>query len=259
MAACIVIIGIPYYWFLLDPGPDGTHPKPVTMAQLRMLADTAEGPRPSQVRVERIGHRDITRNALVAGWGLRPVRTAIRSYELVVPGGKPIVIDAGTTRAAAREFDVKDFDQSAQDRVNGALSKAGRVVLLAEGPLRDGGRKVKWAAATASIAVAPYPLAPGVVVVPTPGLGPRAKMVYVRLRGGHEFLFTGPAANVGESLRSLRPPSRLAARNEVPGYRTESKAWLTTINVLQRTAPHMTIVTAYDFADVKHAAKRFSD
>lgn len=256
VAFCIV--GIPYYWYLLDRGPDGAPAKPLTMAQLRALAGTAEGPAPREVRVELIGHLDIMRNALVAGWGLRPMRTAVRSYQLVVPGQPPIVIDAGTTRTAARDLGMADFDAAAQLRVDNAVARAGHVVLLLDQPLHNAGRK-RVGESPPAFSPAPYALAPGVVVVPTDGLGRGARMVYARLENGREFLFTGPAAKVGESLRTLAPPARIGAAGEGPVYLPESKAWLTTINALRKAAPHMIVVTAHDFAQVPHAARGFSD
>lgn len=262
LLACLVVCGFPFYWYLIDPGPGNAQPKPVTMEQLRTLAGSVQGPPPNQVRTELIGYFHAMRARLVSGWGVRPVRLAVRSYELVVPGEAPIVIDAGTSRAVAAEYDMDAFNQSAQNRVNAVLAHAGHVVLLQNGPLHNGGRKVDEGAAKPESAgqdAVPYALAPGVVVIPAPRLGHDAKLVYVRLQNGRELLFTGPAAKVGENLRSLRPASRLAARWEIKGYRAESRSWLTTINALQRAAPDMTVVTAHDFTEISHAEERFSD
>lgn len=255
----LFIVGVPYYWYLLDSGPRDVPAKPLTMEYLREMAGTIEGQPPTEVRVELIGHLEIMRNALVAGWGLRPVRTAVRSYQLIVPGEAPIVIDAGTTRTAARDLGMTNFNEAAQRRVTTAVEKAGHVVILLDEALHNGGRKRGGDDGAKAFNPAPYALAPGVVVVPTDGLGRGAQMVYARLENGREFLFTGPAAKIGESLRSLDPPARIGAAGESPVYLPESKAWLTTINALQRAAPHMTVVTGHDFAQVPHAIERFSD
>ncbi|MCT2399371.1 hypothetical protein [Novosphingobium mangrovi (ex Huang et al. 2023)] len=260
LLALLVVVGVPFYWYLIDPGHGQTQAKPVTMAQLRELAGSIEGPLPTKVRVELIGYRSVMRDRLVAGWGLRPTPYAIHSYQLIVPGEKPIVIDAGTSPEVARDLDVENFSSSAQKRVNRALADAGHVVILQDGPLRNGGRVEGQDGADRSqqpTASAPHALAPGVVVIPADGLGPDAKMVYVRLGNGREFLFAGPAALVDESLRSLRPPAKLAARADVPDYRTESKEWLMTINALRQDAPHMTVVTGGDPAPASHTEKWF--
>ena len=255
----LFIVGVPYYWYLLDSGPDEMPPKALTIERLRELAGTIEGQAPSEVRVELIGHLDVMRNALVAGWGLRSVRTAVRSYQLTVPDGKPIVIDAGTTRTAARDLGMTGFDEAAQQRVNRAVARASRVVILLDEALHNGGRKRRDTGASAAFNPAPYPLAPGVVVIPTEGLGKAARMVYARLEDGREFLFTGPAAKVGESLRTLAPPARIGTGGESPVYLPESKAWLTTINALRKAAPHMTVVTGHDFTQVPYAKRGFSE
>lgn len=257
-----IVIGVPFYWYLIDPGPDSTQTKPVTIEQLRNLAGAIEGRLPAAVHAELIGHRWTIRDMLVAGWGLRPVPAAVRSYELVVPDEKPIVINAGTTRAVARDHDIQDFSRSAQARVNAALTAASHVVILHDDPLKNGGIVPKTRAAAHEakhLHAAPRPLAPGVVVIPVPGIGPGAKMVYVQLANGREFLFTGPAAKVRQSLYSLHPPARLAANDDLSDPVGESKAWLMTINALRRAAPDMTIITGSDSARSHHVLPRFSD
>jgi glyoxylase-like metal-dependent hydrolase (beta-lactamase superfamily II) len=49
-----------------------------------------------------------------------------------------------------------------------------------------------------------YPVAPGIVVVPTPGLNSGARLVFVRMAGGKEFLFAGDLAQINQSWSELR-------------------------------------------------------
>ncbi|WP_052223371.1 hypothetical protein [Novosphingobium malaysiense] len=260
LLALVIILGIPFYWYMIDPGPGTVQPKPVSMAQLRTLAGAIPGPRPEQIRVETVGRHFITRNRLVAGWGLRQTMAAVKSYELVFPDEKPIVIDAGTSAAIARKFDFVAYDPAAQRRVKAAMARARRVILLEETPLHNGGAS-RPDLVTAGIHsdAEPRPFAPGVVEIPAKGLGYDAKLVFVQLADGTEFLFAGSAAKIAQSLISENPPSRWATPDSVPNYREESKSWLTTINALHRQAPDMTIVTGQDPQNPDHAAQGFLD
>jgi hypothetical protein len=272
--AFLLIIGIPCYWFLLDAGSADVRAKPVTMAQLRTLADAVPGPRPTQLRAETIGADSHSINMLAAGMGMRRVPTAVRAYELVVPGKAPIIINAGTTRDHAIERDVDGFNQAAQDRINRAVRKAAKVVVLADDDLRNGGMapaaqprmppaaqaRMPPAAQAGTLAGnAPFAIAPGIVAIPLAGLTPGSLMIYVRLADGRELLFTGEGANIPASWRQLRPPARLALQSTPDGYRAESMAWLTTINALNRQAPQMQIVTGHDSDPVPFSSGTFSD
>lgn len=269
LLSVLLIIGIPYYWYLVDPGVDGSAgqanaepvARPVTMAQLRALAAEPPGARPASLRVETVGSRYVSRNMLVAGSGLRPAPTAIRAYQLVYPRGA-VVIDAGTSPAAAREYDFDSFDQAAQARVERAARKARNVLLLADRPMHNGGRPPLrgWAEHDAVHGRAsPYAPAPGVVLIPLEGLSPGAAMVYVRMANDREYLFTGDVARLEASWRTQRLPARLATRRERPGFRRESLSWLMTVNALHRAAPKMVIVSGHEPEKVPFSADTFSD
>jgi len=48
----ILLIGLPYYWLLLDNRPGKAAPKPVGIGQLRELAGSVPGPAPDALGVE---------------------------------------------------------------------------------------------------------------------------------------------------------------------------------------------------------------
>lgn len=261
----LLIIAIPYYWWLLDPGVDPligvgsveARAKPVTMVQLRTLAASLAGERPSALRVETIGWRYKSRNMRVAGTGLLAMRDDIRAYELVVPGSGPIVIDAGTPPRFAQEHGFEQFYPAAQARVEQALSQAGHAILLADKPAHNGGhashdRKLPTGGA-------PYALAPGVVVIPAGGLPHATTMVYARMADGREYLFTGDVARMRANWAEVRPPARLAMPGAMARDRGETLSWLMTINALHRAAPQMAIVAGHDPARIPFSAGPFSD
>lgn len=260
--AFLFIVGFPFYWYLLDAGAGEARMKPLSMGELRALSGTIPGPAPTQLRAETIGTGSQSFNMLAAGTGLRSVTTAVRAYELVVPGKGPILIDAGTTRETANERDIDRFDPSAQNRVDRALRKASSVLILADDDLRNGGGHLlaaHQAIKTRGESGAPFAVAPGVVAVPLRGLTPGSLMVYARLADGREVLFTGEGANLGQSWRQLRPPARLAVQGMPEGYRNANLAWLITINALSRQAPQMRIVTGHESNPVPFSSGNFSD
>lgn len=270
LLSVLLIIAIPYYWFLADagagPGANDVRPQPVTIDMLRRMATTGNGQSPVELRVETVGLRLTSRNMLVAGSGLRQLPNVVRAYELIVPGAAPLVIDRGISRAAATEHGFASFDAQAQARVDAAIARAAHVVELSDRPSHNGGyptgtRRVNDALPVSGPASggAPYALAPGVVVIPARGLAPGVAMVYVRLSDDHEYLFTGDVAPLHRSWHDLRLPARLATRSEARTFRESNLSWLMTINALQRAAPRMTIVTGHEPSEIPFSAGTFSD
>ncbi|WP_429274932.1 MBL fold metallo-hydrolase [Novosphingobium gossypii] len=264
--SALLIIAVPYYWFLADagagPGANDVRPQPVTIDMLRRMATTGNGQSPVELRVETVGLRLTSRNMLVAGSGLRQLPNVVRAYELIVPGAAPLIIDRGISRAAAAEHGFASFDTQAQARVGAAIARATHVIELSDRPSHNGGhatgtRRVKDAFLASG--GAPYTLAPGVVVIPARGLAPGTAMVYVRLSDDHEYLFTGDVAPLHRSWHDLRLPARLATRSEARTFRESNLSWLMTINALHRAAPRMTIVTGHEPSEIPFSAGTFSD
>lgn len=266
LLSVLLIIAIPYYWFLADAGTGigngEPRAKPLTIGALRRLADASDGQRPIEIRVETVGLRMTSRNMLVAGGGLRQSPSIIRAFELMVPGSSPIVIDAGISRSAAAAHDFEQYSGEAQTRIETALSKASQVILLADKPTHNGGHPTgthRVAQELPPSGDAPYALAPGVVVIPVNGVAPEANMVYVQLADDREFLFTGDVARLAVNWKELRLPARIATRGEIASFRSETLSWLMTINALHRAAPQMTIVAGHEPSKIPFSAGTFSD
>jgi len=266
LLSVLLIIAIPYYWFLADAGAGigsgEPRAKPLTIGALRKLADASDGQRPIELRVETVGLRMTSRNMLVAGGGLRQAPNIISAYELIVPGNGPIVIDAGISRSSAMTHEFDRYSGEAQARIETALSKASHVILLADKPTHNGGYPTGTHRVEQELPPSgdvPYTLAPGVVVIPASGVAPEANMVYVRLSDDREFLFTGDIAKLAVNWKELRLPARIATRGEIASFRRETLSWLMTINALHRAAPQMTIVAGHEPSKIPFSAGTFSD
>jgi glyoxylase-like metal-dependent hydrolase (beta-lactamase superfamily II) len=273
----LVLIGAPYYWLLLDNRPGAAIAKPVSIAQLRELAASIPGAAPSEVRFEQVAWRRLPGTLFAAGSGLKRRRIAVMAWQLPVPGGRPVMIDSGITRALSDEMQFEAFVPELQAKVDGQLAAAGLVLITHEhpdhlGPLAAmGGTPLRQAARlnaaqlpgaplaatlpwrereglSARIAPgAPQAVAPGVVAIPAPSHTPGSQMVYVRLGDGREYLFAGDIATLDSSWRELRARSRLLGDWIAPEDRGEVYAWLKTIRALKAQAPGMVVVPGHDF------------
>lgn len=275
--ALIVLIGLPYYWLLIDNWPGDAQPKPVTIAQLRGLATSLPGPAPSGVEMELVASRRLPGNLFAAGLGKKRRMIGVMVWRLPVPGTGPVMIDSGMDAAAAKKMGMERFDPAAWQRVVSALDSASQIVITHEhadhlGGLVSLGRRdllgrtrfnpqqlpgnrwtdlLNWPAPPlpgASIAgPAPVAIAPGVVVIPAPSHTAGSQMVFVRLGDGREFLFTGDIATLAQSWQQLRARSRLVGDYLAPEDRREVYAWLATIRALKQAAPGLTILPGHDF------------
>jgi glyoxylase-like metal-dependent hydrolase (beta-lactamase superfamily II) len=280
IAALIVLIGVPYYWLLIDNRPGDAQPKSVTIAQLRSLASSLPGQAPSEVRLEHMASRNVPGTLFAAGSGLKQRQIGVMAWQLPVPGGKPVMIDSGVNQALADQMQFDRFEPKAAARVDAALRGAGLVLITHEhpdhlGPLAAiGGAALREAARlnarqlpsaplattnpwrerkglTARIAPGtPQAIAPGVVVIPAPSHTPGSQMVFVRLASGREYLFTGDIATMESSWRELRARSRLVGDWFAPEQRGEVFSWLLTIRALKAQSPSLVVATGHDIEAV---------
>ncbi len=273
----IVLIGAPYYWLMLDNRPAGTQPKPVSIAQLRGLAQTMPGPAPRAVEVELVAYRELPGNLFAAGSGLKDALIGIMAWKLLVPGGPAVMIDSGITARDAREIEVDRFYSDREARVLAAVREAGIVLTTHEhvdhqgAVVQAGGdvlakrawfnpgqlppsryaTELRWGSQPVPAPrIRPGPpqaVAPGIVVIPAPSHTPGSQMIYVRLGDGREFLFTGDIATLQTSWQDLRARGRLVGDMFAPENRAEVFAWLRTIKLLKAQAPGLKVIPGHDW------------
>lgn len=280
LLALIVLIGAPYYWLMLDNRPGQAAPKPVTITQLRELAQSLPGPAPSAAEVELVAYRELPGNLFAAGSGMRDALIGIMAWRLPVPNGPAVMIDSGITARDAREIEVDRFFLDRQDRVNAALRGAGIVLATHEhvdhqGAIVQAGGDVvtkrawfnpgqlppspyatqlRWGSQPVPAPrIRPGPpqaVAPGVVVIPAPSHTPGSQMVFVRLGNGREFLFTGDISTLQTSWQDLRARARLVSDMIAPENRAEVYAWLRTIQTLKAQAPGLVVIPGHDWRTI---------
>lgn len=278
----LVLIGGPYYWLLLDNPSRSALPHPVSIAELRRLADAPPGPRPEGVELTLVGWRMVSRNLWAAGSGMQRHLLAVSSYRLRVPGSGPIVIDTGTSAGLARTIGLQRFMPQRQATVDANMRAASLILATGEQPEHLAGLAAFAAQPDSALALThaklnpqqvpaatvddhiPWPpglvlrpalssgrpvaVAPGVVVIPAPGVSPGSQMVYARLRDGREYLFTGDIAPFAINFLELRTRSNVLTRSWRPEDRPAAMRWLVTIAALRRAAPGLIVIPGYDAA-----------
>ena len=282
----LLLFAAPFYWLMLDNRPGDIPAKQLQIGQLRQLAASIPGPAPAVLDVEMVAWRRLPGNLFVAGSGMKRKLVAVLVWQLRVPGGQPIVIDSGITKALAQEMGMEGFSPSAQARVDAAMRQAGTILITHEHPdhlgglVAIGGHPLTNAArlgpqqlpsAALASKMVPWPkgvalqaglasqglqaVAPGVVVIPAPSHTPGSQMIYVRLASGREYLFAGDIATFAQNWQELRARSHLVGDYIAPENRAEVFAWLKTIRALKKSAPKMTVLAGHDFEYVSFDKK----
>lgn len=272
----LLLVGLPFYWLLLDNQAGDGPPKNLHIAQLRQLADSIPGEKPVRLDGEIAASRSLARDLFAAGAGLKREPIAIMAWRLWVPGGKSVMIDSGITEGDARAMGIERTSPESQARIERALREAALVLFTHEHPdhqaaalrlasgIPAGARfnaaqlppsplaeNLPWPhvglPAPTLLGSAPLAVAPGIVVIPavnshTPG----SQMIYARQADGREYLFTGDVATLRFSWQDLRARSRLIGEYMAPENRAEVYAWLKTIRQLKAEAPALEIIAGHD-------------
>ena len=284
LLALILAVGVPYYWLLVDNRPGDGPGARLEIAELRRLAETVPGPKPEWVAVQTVGWRRVPGNLFVAGGGLKRNLLTIQAGLLGGPWGD-IVIDSGFGARDAEEFGLEAYRPDSQARVDAAMRRARLIVFTHEhldhmaGLLRlpdfaqvapkalitpDQLRGNRWADSLpwpkgAREGLKPFrytgltAIAPGVVLIRTPGHTPGSQMLYARLADGREVLFAGDTATMERSWRQVRARSRLVGDLMVGEDRAAVFAWLKAVNRLHRQNPKLIVIAGHDEEALRYA------
>ncbi len=278
LIALLVLTGIPFYWLLVDNRPGSATPAVIDIAEARRLAASIPGPPPETVHVQQVGWRRLPGTLFVAGGGLKRNLISIYALELNGPWGS-IVIDSGMGAEEAGQMGLERYSPADQSKVDAALRTARVIVFTHEhsdhiaGLLRlpdfaavarkalippeqapDGlkTRDLPWPA-DARRAFPPFAytgmkaIAPGVVLIRTPGHTPGSQMIFARLANGREYLFAGDTATMARSWQQTRARSRLVGDFIVGEDRAAVFGWLKAIRAAQAANPELVVIPGHDY------------
>jgi glyoxylase-like metal-dependent hydrolase (beta-lactamase superfamily II) len=254
---------------------------------IRRAASVVPGDAPSSVRLVLLSPFSIPRADWVEGAGADTIRVAVSVFQLRFPRGW-IVVDAGIDRAFAPGS--KTFADSTYAQIHEAMRDARLVLVTHEhfdhvaGVLRSPylaaiqrhtmllkaqvqtlmRRPDRPEIRLDSAGVAQYlqfdyepivPIAPGVVLIKSPGHSPGSQMIYVRLHSGEEVVLAGDVAwNMDGITNQRHKPEatiRLYGISEDRGPITSELRWLRDV---QRAGVH--VVLAHDVAHIETLVSR---
>lgn len=272
MIVLLAVLGFAYYWLLVNAGPQ-VQARRIDLGALRKAADGMKGDKPTAITFATVAMRDVPGAALAAGTGLRQITSAITAWRIETPEGG-IVIDPGISEVDARSMGFEVYSPRAQQLVNVWMDRAAMILfthahidhvggfldhprfksiegkaVVSEGMMgninalwRENARLLHAPRKFAAIEA----VAPGVVLIQTPGHTPASEMIYVRLASGREYIFAGDTASLAANVEIPTPRSRLLADWLVPEDRSSVMGWLKGLKALKKEHEGLVIVPSHD-------------
>lgn len=283
----LLLLGSAYYWLLVNAGPSNVPARSFDIARLRKAADAMPGQKPTALEYTTVATRLVPGAALAAGTGLRKVWSGAMVWRIDTPRGG-IVLDSGLSSADAKDLEFKHYDNQAEAMVGQWMEKAEHIVFTHEhidhvggfldyprfeaiaqkaivSPKLAQGMTALWRENAGRLPeprkLAPVEaIAPGVVLIQTPGHTQGSQMVYVRLQNGREYLFAGDTGSLASNIIETIPRSRLLTDWLVQEDRVATLGWLKGLGALVKKTPSLVIIPSHDptFLDATAAQNGFA-
>lgn len=269
----LLVLGLAYYWLLVNAGPADVPARKFDLAALRKAADEIRGEKPTAITFAPIATRYIPGATLAAGTGLRQVTSGVFAWRLTTPGGG-IVIDPGLSKADALAMGFRHYDSNARRLVDRWMDQS-QMILFTHAHVDHVGSfldHARFESIVDKAVVTPGMLgninslwrenarlisetrelkpieaiAPGVVAIQTPGHTPASEMFYVRLASGREYIFAGDTASLSVNAEIPTPRSRLVADWIAPEDRPAVIGWLKGLKALKEQDKDLVILPSHD-------------
>ena len=270
--------GSAYWWLVMDgAAPDKVAAFDLDIRKLRELANEQAGDKPAEIRVEHIGTFTFPATAVVAGDGWSSVALPVYSYQIVYPDGRTAIVDTALSKEQGGD-DLGGFDAAAYDRMEKALGEASLVLITHEHMDHIGGLAAypdikailpetkltaEQVAHPERSVPAKFPdgtldgykgleydhydaIAPGIVLIKSPGHTPGSQMVYVRMQDGREVLLIGDVAWHYRNIELDRERARLVTKFFLKENRDQVFSELKALGELAAAAPQVAIMPGHD-------------
>lgn len=288
----IVIACIPaYWWIFVETHRSSAGIYAIDIAEVRRLADTQVGEKPLSIRVETVAHLLAPGAFVVAGNSWHSIDLPVSSFELVYRN-HIVVLDTAFNADIAKSMGATGFDSAGYSRMSDALARAALIVVTHEHPDHIGGllaqpdlkklldvtklTREQVAELTPNLHAEPFAalhlpshlfdgyqpldytrylaLAPGIVLIKSPGHTPGSQMIYVRRADGVEFLFLGDVAWLMRNVETQREKARVATL--IAGEdRTHVRQQLAGLNQLYVADPEIHMMPGHDAVTINSFVK----
>jgi glyoxylase-like metal-dependent hydrolase (beta-lactamase superfamily II) len=276
LCALLVLAGASYYWFFVESHVPSGAEFALDIGEVRRLAAVTPGDRAVAVEVERVGEFKPPAAFVVAGDSWKPSDLPVYSYRVVYPKTSVIIDTALNNELGGGSLD--SFDAAAFARIQAAMGQSSLILVTHEHSDHIGGLTThptpvavlaaakltrEQIANPAAMLPARFPdhvldgylpldyqkydaVAPGVVLIKSPGHTPGSQMVYVRTADGAEFLFTGDVAWHFRNIELQRERPRFATQFIIEEDRAAVFSQLGALHRLHEVEPRINIIPGHD-------------
>lgn len=277
LALVVALGGGAYYWLVVDSRFPSDAVFALDISEVRRLADAIPGAKPLRIDAEHVGSFSFPSTAVVAGDGWAPTAMPVFSYRVIYADGVTGVIDTALTDQQGGG-NLVDYFEDAQARVAAALGTASFIVVTHEHSDHIGGLAAypDLHAIVSAIRLtdeqiahpensvpaqlpedivamltpvtydAYHAIAPGIVLIKSPGHTQGSQMVYVRKADGGELLFLGDVAWHFRNVETLRERARLVTDYFLNEDRKAVFGQLKALSDLHAAEPAIAIVPGHD-------------
>lgn len=276
LGAALALLAPTFWWFFLESGaPEGTYS--IDLAEVRRLANALPGEKASAIHFEAVGQFSFPATAVVAGDGFSMSDMTVYSYQLVFPDRR-VIVDTGMDEATGKKGGAVSFDAEAFARVTAGLSDASQILVthehfdhlaglamhpdvkalmakatLTKEQLAEPSRMDPLVFPAAALegyrpleAGALHAVAPGVVLIKSPGHTPGSQLVYVQRADGTEVLFLGDVAWHWRNVELVRERARLVTAVFLKEDRAAVLRELAELHRLADAEPKLNLVPGHD-------------
>jgi glyoxylase-like metal-dependent hydrolase (beta-lactamase superfamily II) len=276
LALLLVALGIIYFTLVAATStPEGCS-YTLDMKELRALAASMPGDKPSEVRVEDVSGTHVPLAVAVAGSSWDKLSFRAYAYQVVYPD-KTVIVDTAMDSAQAEEAHMTEgYDAEAWQRVAKGMGEASAIYVTHEHADHMGGAVASeaWAknlrltprqldsdtpsraVVSPAVRAAVQPLvyehatavAPGLVLIEAAGHTPGSQMVYVNRADGGEVILTGDTAWLMANVERRQTPAKLVFLLLKGADRQRNACQLAALDQVRQSEPTLAIMSGHDKA-----------